>query len=167
MQNVHALEAAASSKAARLSDEQIRYVVGGEEILIVGGTAGIGLALAKKLREFGASVTVVGRRKLEEPKIKCIQADLSTIKGQRSFADTVPNVSDISLVVFSVGIFPAPSRQDNGEGVELSLSVSYFARRVILQRLLERGLSKKNCRIFVLGSCGEQSKKVSKRGKEE
>ncbi len=160
MANVNAVAAAATSKAAKLTDEQIRYVVGGEEVLIIGGTAGIGLALAKALTDFDASVTVVGRRKVDAPKIKSVQADLSSVKSQRALADLIPNVSELSLVVFTVGMYPGPERQDNGEGVELSLSVSCLSRRVILQRLLERGLSKKNCRVFVMGGCGDHYSKM-------
>lgn len=56
----------------------------GHTILITGGTAGIGLAFAKKFLELGNEVIVTGRRqsKLDEvkaanPKLHCIQSDVA------------------------------------------------------------------------------------------
>ncbi len=61
--------------------------------------------------------------------------------------------------MFTQGILAAPKREDNGEGIELDLAVSYISRRVILERLLERGLSP-NCRVFVMGYSGFHSPKI-------
>ncbi len=56
----------------------------GHTILVTGGTAGIGLAFAKKLLELGNDVIVTGRQqsKLDEvkaanPKLHCIQSDVA------------------------------------------------------------------------------------------
>jgi hypothetical protein len=86
MQVLEGMEGTVVQRAVKLPDDQIRYTVGGEDVLVVGGTAGIGLAIAKKLASYGAFVSVVGRRAITEPKITCIQSDLSLVKQQRALA---------------------------------------------------------------------------------
>ncbi len=89
-QVLEGMESTVSERAVKLPDEQIRYTVGGEDVLVVGGTAGIGLAIAKMLAAYGAFVTVVGRRAISEPKITCLQSDLSSVKQQRALAGELP-----------------------------------------------------------------------------
>ncbi len=160
LQVLEGMDNAITQKAVKLTEEQIRYTVGGEDVLIVGGTSGIGLATAKVLAAHGAFVAVAGRRTVAEPKIKSIVTDLSTVKQQRAFADKIANPESLNLLIFTIGIVAGATRSDNGEGIELDLAVSYISRRVILERLLQRGLSKK-CRIFIVGNCGENVSKVS------
>jgi hypothetical protein len=76
-----------------------------------------------------------------------------------TLADKIQNPDTLSILVFTTGIVAPPKRADNGEGVELDMAVSYLSRRVILERLLERGLSPK-CRVFVMGYCGFHSDKM-------
>lgn len=68
----------------------------GNTILITGGSAGIGLSLAKKFVELGNSVIITGRGadKLETahqetPELHTIQCDASDPQAVRSLADTI------------------------------------------------------------------------------
>lgn len=63
-----------AERAPTLQEEQLRYVLGGEEALVVGGTSGIGLAIARELASYGCFVTVMGRREIPKKSKKIAQA---------------------------------------------------------------------------------------------
>jgi NAD(P)-dependent dehydrogenase (short-subunit alcohol dehydrogenase family) len=123
----------------------------GKRAVVFGGTAGLGFAIAKKLAEHGAEVSVVGRRSPNDPQLKHIPADLSTISKQLEVANTVENPESLDIVVFTQGIITAPQRQVSSDGIELDLAISYISRRIILERLFERGA---RSRFFVMGFPG-------------
>jgi hypothetical protein len=124
--------------------------VRGKRVLVVGGTKGLGLALATKLAKEGADVTVAGRTR-PAGDLKFLPADLQKVKDQKKFAESI-DAKSLDLLVFTQGILAPPTRQDNGEGIELDLAVSYISRKVILDTLREKGLK---ARVFVMGFPGE------------
>jgi NAD(P)-dependent dehydrogenase (short-subunit alcohol dehydrogenase family) len=132
--------------------EPVASSVRGKKALIVGGTKGLGLAIARKLAQEGADVTVAGRSRPADKSLKFIPADLQTVKQQKAFAEFIDDVKSLDLLLFTQGILAPPTRQDNGEGIELDLAVSYISRRVILDELREKGL---RARVFVMGFPGE------------
>jgi len=137
-----------------------RTEVQGLNIAVVGGTGGIGRALARELAGQGASVTVVGQtfRDAGQPGMRFIRADLSLMSEARRVAAELP-AETLDLVVFTTGIFAAPRRQETAEGLERDMAVSFLSRLVILQGIaprlgIQRSISKPKARVFVMGYPG-------------
>lgn len=134
--------------------------VRGSQVAIVGGTGGIGRALARQLASHGAQVIVVGQtfRDAEVPNISFIRADLSLMSEARRVARLLP-AETLDLVIFTTGIFAAPQRQATAEGLERDMAVSYLSRLVILQEIAprlgaQRSAGQAKPRVFVMGYPG-------------
>ncbi|MEL6182131.1 MAG: SDR family NAD(P)-dependent oxidoreductase [Myxococcota bacterium] len=129
----------------------------GQRAAIVGGTGGLGRAMARWLAAQGAIVTVVGRtfRDGDIDGIDFIQADLSTVAEQRRVAAELP-AEDLDLLIFTTGILSPKRRETSEDGVEIDLAVSYMSRFVILRGVAERlGANRKaRARVFVMGAPG-------------
>jgi NAD(P)-dependent dehydrogenase (short-subunit alcohol dehydrogenase family) len=122
----------------------------GKSVLVVGGTSGLGQAIALECQAAGASVTVVGRSfKDDTDKIQFVKADLSLMSEAKKVGETV-NVADVT--VFTNGILAANTRQETAEGIEMDMAVSYLSRIVILKYLIPR--LKPNARVFNMGFPG-------------
>jgi len=128
----------------------------GKRVLIVGGTNGLGLAIGKVLLQYDAKISVVGRSNPGIEKFNFLKADLSTVKAQTELAESIPDPTGLDILLFTQGILSPPTRIDNKEGIELDLAVSHIGRKVILEKLLERGA--KPDRIFIMGFCGTEVK---------
>lgn len=111
----------------------------GKNVIVVGGTGGIGRAFSRHLAAAGAHVVVVGQtfRDAGVPGIEFIQADLSLLKEAKRVADLLP-AETADLLLFTTGIFAAPQRQETQEGIERDLAVSYLNRYVMLRTMAPR-----------------------------
>lgn len=96
-------------------------------VTIVGGTGGLGRAIALVLASKGAQVTVIGRtfRDSEVKNINFIEADMSSIKVSREVAERLP-ADNINILLFTTGIFASKTKQVTPEGLERDLAVSYL-----------------------------------------
>lgn len=128
-----------------------------KNIVIIGGTGGLGQALSRKMASQGANVLVVGQtfRDQQTPGIQFLQADLSLMSEAKRIADEIPAES-VHMLIFTTGIFAAPERQETSEGIERDFAVSYLNRFVILNHLAHRlGQRKANkIRVFVMAYPG-------------
>ena len=85
----------------------------GHTILITGGSAGIGLAFARKFVELGNDVIVTGRRqsKLDEckaanPKLHCIQSDVAKVADIKALAERVKReFPKLDFLMNNAGVF--------------------------------------------------------------
>jgi len=132
----------------------------GKNILIIGGTGGIGQAISQQFARLGGQVTVVGQtfRDAGTPNIRFVQADLSLMAEARRVARELP-AEQADYLIFTAGIFAAPKRQVTSEGLERDMAVSYLNRVVMLQEMAPRlGQTRPNTtvrpRVFIMGYPG-------------
>jgi NAD(P)-dependent dehydrogenase (short-subunit alcohol dehydrogenase family) len=130
----------------------------GKRLAVVGGTDGLGRAIARLAASRGAQVLVVGRTFRDEgtPGLTFMKADLSSMRE----AARVGRELDPSLdaVVLTVGIMAAKVRELTAEGIERDLAISYLSRLAIVRefapRLAARPTGTPAPRMFVMGFPG-------------
>lgn len=89
--------------------------LGGELVAVVGGTDGLGRAIARLAAVRGAEVTVVGRTFRDEgvERIAFVGADLSSMReAERMGAALDPS---LDALILTTGIFAAPEREVTDE----------------------------------------------------
>ena len=123
----------------------------GQRAVVVGGTGGIGRALARLMAARGAEVTVVGRTFRDEgvAGLRFMEADLSSLEEASRVGRELDAAS--SVVVLTTGIFAYPERRETAEGLEVDLAVSYMSRFAILRELAPRMDAG---RVFIMGFPG-------------
>ena len=110
----------------------------GKRVTVIGGTAGIGRALARAAAAHGASVTVVGRT-FRDTGVSNIAftpvADLGSLAAAKQLGRDLPPAD---FVLLTTGTGPAPQREETAEGIEKDMAVSCLSRLVILRELVPR-----------------------------
>ncbi len=136
----------------------------GKKVAVIGGTNGIGRALALALVKRGAEVLVVGRTLRDHgvPGLRFKHADLRQMKDARRVATELP-AETLDMLVFTTGIMAGKQRQTSPEGIELDMAVSYLNRFVMVRELADRlGRDRRDTRIkprvFVWGFPGTDQK---------
>lgn len=128
----------------------------GKKVVIIGGTDGLGRALARLSASRGAQVIVVGRtfRDAGVPGLSFVSADLSSMQDARRIGETVD--ADADVVVLTTGIMAAPKREVTREGLERDLAVSALSRVAILRAYAPRlvAAGPRRARVFVMGFPG-------------
>lgn len=128
----------------------------GKNMIVIGGTNGLGRAIAILAAEKGAAVTVVGRKFQDESvkNLSFVQGDLSSMKIAKEIGETIcsDNIDTIDTVLFTNGILAKSVREESAEGLEMDMAVSYLSRLVLIKYLAPR--LKKGCRIFNMGYPG-------------
>jgi NAD(P)-dependent dehydrogenase (short-subunit alcohol dehydrogenase family) len=132
-------------------------VTKGLKVAVVGGTGGLGQAIARKLAGAGASVTVVGQtfRDGGVPGIAFVKADLSLMKEAVRVGRELP-MEQLDVLLLTTGIFAGPKREETAEGLERDIAVSYLSRYAILREAGPR--LKAGARVFVMGYPGQGEK---------
>jgi NAD(P)-dependent dehydrogenase (short-subunit alcohol dehydrogenase family) len=130
----------------------------GRRLAIVGGTDGLGRALAQLAASRGAQVTVVGRTFRDEgvSGITFLRADLSSMKEAARVGRELP-VDGVDTYLFTTGIIAAPQREATAEGIERDMAISYLSRLAAVRELaprLEALKPQRPVRIFIMGYPG-------------
>lgn len=132
----------------------------GKTLAVVGGTNGLGRAIALLAAERGARVIVVGRtfRDAGRERVEFLQADLSKMREADRVAAALAK-EPIDLLVLTSGIFAAPKREVTPEGLEQDMAVSYLSRLAVLRGLVPKLLAARDpklpaLRVFVMGFPG-------------
>ncbi|KAJ1566882.1 hypothetical protein HK405_008047 [Cladochytrium tenue] len=162
---------------AKLANDALGARLAGQHILFVGGTAGIGRALALEVLAHGATATVVGRRQpdaaLTAAGARFVACDLALLRNAAQLASDLAaagTLRRLDAVVFTNGILANPKRQESAEGVELDMAVSALSRMAFLQEALKLGLGadasgkNKKPRVYIMGFPGNPSVKLSNPG---
>ncbi|HME87551.1 MAG TPA: SDR family NAD(P)-dependent oxidoreductase [Candidatus Nanoarchaeia archaeon] len=88
----------------------------GKVAIVTGGTKGIGLAIANKLKSEGATVVVCARSPGKKEKHTCVPADVSKMSDVQALVEfTIKKYKKIDILVNNAGIFPAVSFKDMTE----------------------------------------------------
>jgi NAD(P)-dependent dehydrogenase (short-subunit alcohol dehydrogenase family) len=131
--------------------------VQGKRIAIIGGTGGLGRALAQRLAANGAKVLVVGQTFRDQgvAGIDFIKADLSSMSQAKRVAQQLP-AETLDILIFTAGIFASPQRQETAEGLERDMAVSYLNRLLILGEVAQRLGSQSRAvpRVFIMAYPG-------------
>lgn len=110
----------------------------GKRVTVIGGTAGIGRALARAAVAHGATVNVVGRT-FRDAGVTNMSftgvADLGSLAAARELGRALPPAD---LVLLTTGTGPAPKRELTAEGIEKDMAVSCLSRLVVLRELVPR-----------------------------
>ena len=137
-----------------------RLDLSSKRLAVVGGTNGLGRAIAAQALARGAEVTVVGRTFRDDPaaRLSFVAADLSSMKDAVRVGRELPAES-FDVVLFTTGIIAAKTREETPEHVERDVAISYLSRLAILQGLSPRLGSAREAgapkpRVFVMGSPG-------------
>jgi NAD(P)-dependent dehydrogenase (short-subunit alcohol dehydrogenase family) len=137
-----------------------RLDLSSKRLAVIGGTNGLGRAIAQQALARGAEVTVVGRTFRDDPtaRLTFVAADLSSMKEAVRVGRELPAES-FDLVLFTTGIIAAKTREETSEHVERDVAISYLSRLAILQGLSPRLGSARDAdaprpRVFVMGSPG-------------
>lgn len=132
----------------------------GRRVAVVGGTGGLGQAIARLLAAQGGKVTVVGQtfRDAGTAGLDFLKADLSSMAeaarvGQQLAAEPY------DTFVLTTGIFAGPRREVTPEGIERDLAVSYLSRFVLVRSLAAKWTApppagQARPRVFVMGMPG-------------
>jgi NAD(P)-dependent dehydrogenase (short-subunit alcohol dehydrogenase family) len=135
-------------------------VLTGKQMAVIGGTNGIGRALARTFAAKGAEVVVVGRtfRDGGVERLRFIAADLSQMTQAHRVAQELP-VETMDTLIFTSGSGPSERRKVSSEGVELDLAISYLSRFVIVRGVAQRSGANRTeqiskPRVFVMGGPG-------------
>jgi len=144
-----------------LSEDGLKNVLYGKEILVVGGTDGVGGALTHALVKRGAAVTVTGSspeiaRKLPRGSVDFIKSNVSTMRGAQELAGHLLRGRKFDTVVFCGGFVPRPLIFGAGEGGgEEDLATSYLSRFIILNELVRNHALTGRKRVYVLAYPGD------------
>ena len=110
-----------------------------KSVTVIGGTAGLGRALARAAAEHGASVRVVGRTNRDggetKAKIAFTACDLSDMKAAQRLGRELPPTD---IVLLTTGTVAAATREVTADGIERDMAVSTLSRLVILRELVPR-----------------------------
>jgi len=147
------------TQIGKLSLEALSSILKNKNVLIVGGTAGIGKALAVALLKREANVTIVGRRQPDDSlnRANFVPKDLQLIKAADSLATSDLDLNTFDIITFSNGIITASKRQETDEKIELDLAISYLSRYAIAKHFKtfdKRSDLSRKPRVFVLGYPG-------------
>lgn len=141
----------------KLKPGKLATDVQGKRVAIIGGTGGLGRALAQQLAANGAKVLVVGRTFRDQgvAGIDFIKADLSLMSEARRVAQQLP-AETLDILIFTAGIFASPQRQETAEGLERDMAVSYLNRLLILGEIAPRlgSQSRTMPRVFIMAYPG-------------
>jgi len=135
--------------AVIINDVDFGHILSGKEAIITGGTSGIGLAIAKKMSECGALVTIIGRNPEKTKKVAeeihsdFIVLDVTNTRNMIGKVEEFIKNRKIDILVNSAGILDKEGwlekTPENFDTVmSTNLKASYFMSQTIAKHMLEK-----------------------------
>ncbi|MEE4257567.1 MAG: SDR family NAD(P)-dependent oxidoreductase [Bacteroidales bacterium] len=127
----------------------------GKRVVITGSSSGLGFATAVKMARRGAEVIMAVRSGIPDKgekvkqhsgsgKVDMMHVDLSDIDSIITFADELKKkYATIDILVCNAAVVPKKSRK-TPQGLEQMFMVNYFAKFLLVNRLLELDIFKKD-----------------------
>ena len=117
--------------------------------VITGGSSGVGLAIARKLREDGFHIIIFDMQPAPE-EFECYLVD---IRSDRQLKDAVSHISRVDLLVNNAGIYFEKYLEDTTNEeldrmVDVNIKGTYLVTRNIMPKILAAGGS-----VIVIASC--------------
>ncbi|KAF5000258.1 hypothetical protein FGRMN_1890 [Fusarium graminum] len=120
-------------------------MISGANALVVGGTSGIGYAIATRIAaspnyQFSA-VTIVGRHKpkaMPEGNVSFCAVDACSMESLKEFAAEFranTNNNPLDLLVMTQGILTLAGRTDTSEGIDKKMALHYYGRQLLIREL--------------------------------
>lgn len=146
---------------AQVRASNSKLFLAGRNVLVVGGTGGIGAAAAIKFAQLGANVTIAGRNKQngaevvekmiaispnkETAKFKFLSVDITIMKDVRRFTSEYIeyNNEGLNTLLVTSGGLNYGSKRDTEEGVEHNFALSYLGRFLTINKLIPQLLKAK------------------------
>ncbi|KAI7758894.1 hypothetical protein LZL87_009889 [Fusarium oxysporum] len=121
------------------------FAFAGSNALVVGGTSGIGYAIASRLAtspnyQF-SSITIVGRTKpqvMPAEKVSFRSVDATSMLALKDFAQEFRSDSQSSpldLLVMTQGIMSFAGRTETSEGIDRKMALHYYGRQLLIREL--------------------------------
>lgn len=137
----------------------------GWEIVVTGGTGGIGRETARALAAMGATVTILGRdqkkgdsliedirRQSQSGSVRFLGCDLSSLTSMQSVAATISKfVPRIDVLVNNAGGYYS-SRRVSADGVEMTFALNHLSYYVLTNLLLDKIKASSPARIINVSS---------------
>jgi NAD(P)-dependent dehydrogenase (short-subunit alcohol dehydrogenase family) len=105
----------------------------GRQVLVTGGGTGIGLAIAARFADEGASVTITGRREetLRSAELPYVVCDITVARDLAALAEALPAVD---ILVNNAGIFSDDWMQNAGVHVDAPLALARLYQASLVER---------------------------------
>lgn len=123
--------------------------------LVVGGTGGIGHALAVRIAAESASSRVIisGRTKpkdLPHPNMEFSQLDASSMRSIKKYTDAFKSSQPdpLDLLVLTQGILTVAGRTETHEGIDNKMALHFYGRQLLIRELLPA--LKKDAKVIIV-----------------
>ena len=145
----------------------------GKEIVVTGGTDGIGKVTARELAKMGASVTIVARNATKaqqvvkelraaagHDRVGFVRADLSSQKGVRGAVETIKGrLTRLDVLINNAGAMFS-RRELTEDGIERTLALNHLAYFLLTNLLLDLIKASAPARIVNVSSAAHNGAKL-------
>ncbi|CAH0047121.1 unnamed protein product [Clonostachys solani] len=136
----------------------------GIRALVVGGTAGIGYAIASRIAsEASSSVIISGRSKpssLPHSNMEFRALDASSMRAIKQYTDQYKSAQEpkIDLLVMSQGILTMAGRTETPEGIDNKMALHFYGKQLLIRELAP--VLKDDAKVLIVldGTRGSSSK---------
>jgi NAD(P)-dependent dehydrogenase (short-subunit alcohol dehydrogenase family) len=136
-------------------------------ILIIGGTDGIGKAVALQMAQKGYSVTAVGRSEQKGKNVLnklrslhpsgqhlFVQADVSQLHNVAALANRLKALSKGYQIILHTADVLKLKREETAEGLEVSIAINFYSRFLLNHLLIEAWDAPKPHRVIHVAAAG-------------